>query len=287
MESMKKIGVCILATALTVSTLCACGTKDKPGKTKDEPNPSVSAGNADGAGKVNENYFEWRDNTIIGVTDEGSKETSVIIPARCEGFSGVIFQDTDITEITFEDDDDVALDVAFMGASQLASVRLPANLTVIPSMCFEGCEGLISMTIPASVTTLEEYAFKYCSALESLVFQGNQLSVIGGHSFENCSALKTLDIPDGVTTIGQYAFADCGALETITLSESVNKIEKFAFSNIAAKSISLPEGIRVETMDTSAFGMNTYVMVVYVVEGSWSDQNREIWDVGFNEIRYQ
>lgn len=283
---MKKIWSLLLIVTLMLCTLCACGNENNETPNNDT-GKSENVGSFDKDTKADESFFEWEGNLITAVTSEGAKQESILIPARCEGFSGVVFQETSIKHVAFEDEDDIALDFAFMGAEKIASVKLPGNLTVIPSMAFQGCKALTSVSLPASIVTLEGYSFSGCIALEKLTFEGNSLTTIGENCFEDCAALKAVNIPDGVTTIEKYAFADCTALSSIKLSATVKNIAKFAFGNTGIKEIHFPDNIQFETMDASAFGTTAYTTTVYIVKGSWCDQNQSSWNIGFSEIKYE
>ena len=99
--------------------------------------------------------------------------------------------------------------------------------------------------------------------------------------------MKDVKIPNGVNSIGKYAFFNCEALSSVILSASVESIAKFAFGNTALAEIHFPEKIEITSMDTSAFGTNTYNMTVYIFKDSWSDKNQSLWDIGFSSIKYE
>lgn len=285
---MKRILSLIVVTLFIILTLCACGNKDTDSSGSAQGSTgNQSAGSFDDKVTANEDYFEWDGNLITAVTSEGSKQKSILIPARCEGFAGVTFQNTEIEHVAFEDDDDIALDFAFMGAKNVISVKLPSNLTSIPSMSFQMCEQLKEIVIPASVSTLESYAFSSCDNLTSVEFAGEGIATIGDNCFEGCKTLKKVTIPNGVTSIGKYAFFECSSLSDVELSATVNSIAKFAFGNTAITEITFPEEIEFTTMDTSAFGTNAYTTVVYIVKGSWCDNNQSSWNIGFSEVKYK
>lgn len=284
-EIMKKIYWIAIVLLLIVSVLCSCGQKGSEGNNSNENNTDI--GSFDSDAKANVDFFEWDGNIITAVTAEGSKQESILIPAKCEGFTGVIFQNTEIKHIAFEDNDDISLDFAFMGAENVVSIDLPDNLTIIPSMCFQGSKSLKSISIPATVNTLEGYSFSACSSLEDLIFEGTNITVIGENCFEDCTSLNKITIPDGVEKIEKYAFADCSAVTKIELSSSVKEIAKFAFGNTGITEIHFPVDIQFEMMDASAFGTTAYTTVVYISQGSWCDQNQDKWDIGFSEIKYE
>ena len=232
-----------------------------------------------------EDNFVWEDNYISALSDKGKQQKSVVIPARCEGFSGVIFQNTLVENVMFESNNDIDLGLAFMGAETLKEVKLPEELTVIGSMSFEMCEKLKSITIPRTVTTIEDFAFSNCESLESIEFLGEELSIIDENCFEYCKNLKAVSLPDGIVSIEKKAFCECSALEHITFPESIKSISQMAFGNTAIKEIDIPKNVEFEYIDSSAFGMDVSKIIVFLEKDSWCDKNRDIWDIGFAEIK--
>lgn len=284
---MKKRIFTVLLIATIFTIFCSCGAKNDDNQGRYDDKENVDRGTNDTSIKANEDYFEWDGNLITGISAEGSKQNSIIIPARCEGFSGVIFQETKIESVAFEDDDDIALDFAFMGAENIVSVELPANLTTIPSMCFKTCKKLKSISIPDSVSMMGSYAFSACAELTDVVFEGENIKVISENCFENCTVLNSVIIPYGVTTIEKYAFFDCVSLENVTFNPTVSTFAKFAFGNTGIKEIHLPSEVTIALMDESAFGTNAYTATVYITQDSWCDKNQSSWDIGFGEIKYE
>ncbi len=280
-KNMRKSFVLVLMIFALMMSLCACGSDNEP----QNNDGSVNNGSFDSATKANETYFEWEGNLITALSADGSKQESLLIPARCEGFSGVVFQGSSVKHVAFEDEDDITLDFAFMGADNIISLKLPGSLTVVPSMSFKGCKQLEKIAIPAKVIEIQNYAFSGCAKLKELVFDGNLIASIPDNCFEDCEALSEITLPEGIKTIGKYAFFNCTALKNVNLASSINEIAKFAFGNTGITEIHFPKELEITTMDTSAFGTNAYTTTVYVANGSWCDSNRESWDIGFKEIK--
>ena len=129
---------------------------------------------------------------------------------------------------------------AFSGCAGLTSILIPNSVTTIGGYAFYQCNSLTSITIPSSVTTIGERAFLYCAGpnlLSIRVEEGNPTY----DSRNNCNALidtatdslilgcKNAFIPDGVRTIGGLAFFKCSDMTSITIPNSVELIEVFAF----------------------------------------------------------
>ena len=81
----------------------------------------------------------------------------------------------------------------FSGCSNLATINISDNVTIISQGLFSGCSGLKSITIPDSVTS------------------------IGDSAFYGCSGLTSITIPDSVISIGKFALYGCNSLTEITL----------------------------------------------------------------------
>ena len=98
------------------------------------------------------------------------------------------------------------IDGAFSGYSDLTSITIPDNVTIIGDWAFYGCSSLTSITIPDSVTSIGESAFEGCTSLTSITISDSVTS-IGDSAFCDCNNLTSVIIPDSVTAIGNYAFS--------------------------------------------------------------------------------
>lgn len=291
----KKFFLMMLITVMGI-VFSACGKEDgneDAGIADSVIKENENEGNAvvDSDVTPNEDYFTWDENNYItGVTDEGNKQGTLVIPARCEGINPMVFYNSsELQYVSFEDEDDVDLAGAFAGAPSLISVKLPENLKVIGQDCFGNCDQLKEITIPRNVESIEKGAFEVCDHLVSVTFEGTSVKTIGKRSFSYCSSLTEVNIPSGVTTVEESAFEDCSSLSKILLPDSLKDIGKLAFANTNLSELHFPEKIDLTNMDSTAFGMNTYDMTVYIVKDSWCDQNQDVWnkDQLFGEIKYE
>lgn len=114
MKKKKLIILGVIMCAMLISTACGKASNsdvEVDGETVGE----VIEDEVETSGEVNEDYFEWDGNKIIGITSSGAKQTTLIIPERCEEFSSYLFNDLDcdVKNIIFESDADIDLNGAF------------------------------------------------------------------------------------------------------------------------------------------------------------------------------
>lgn len=77
---------------------------------------------------------------------------------------------------------------AFFGYEVLTSIKIPDSVVIIEYNAFQGC-GLSEITIPASVREIQDYAFTLCEKLQSVVFEGNNITM-GKSAFSLCNLTK-------------------------------------------------------------------------------------------------
>jgi len=80
--------------------------------------------------------------------------------------------------------------------------------------CFYGCSELKTVTIPENITVIGDNAFRNCSALETLTIPETVTS-IGTKAFNGCTKLEAITIAASVTEIGSLAFDS--NIKTITM----------------------------------------------------------------------
>ncbi len=188
--------------------------------------------------------------------------TSVTIPesvtsigeyafAGCSGLTTVNYNADSCTSMGWDDNRHLSYPV-FEGCSNITTLTIGENVTIIPSQAFSGCSGLTTVNFNATncthmdneyqiglslfsnlnittlnigenVTSIPNNAFSYCSGLTSVTIPGSVTS-IGVGAFGGCSGLTSVTISNGVITIGQSAFGGCSSLTTITIPNSVTSI---------------------------------------------------------------
>lgn len=156
---------------------------------------------------------------------------------------------------------------AFAVCRSLNNVTLPEGLKSIDDYAFYNCRSITEMVIPESVTYLGEHIFDYAMGL-SYVKLPSHLTILPAATFHHCESLKEIELPAGITEMGdsvfsysaiesivipsgvtlipERAFEECLYLESVTLSDKIEKIDKYAFYHTPSlKGIDLPESLRV------------------------------------------
>lgn len=123
---------------------------------------------------------------------------------------------------------------AFSGCSQLQEIDLPDNLLTIESYAFYNCAKIENLIIPNSVTRVDEYAFEGCKNLNFNIYDNayylgnsdnNYLILIKAVS----TTIQTCEIHQETTVICSRAFEDCTSLISMRIPNNVLMIGDFAF----------------------------------------------------------
>ena len=191
--------------------------------------------------------FTITDNVITGNTSCAGTAT---IPNTVTSIASTAFQSaTGLTTVTFEATSQVATigNQAFLSASGLSSITIPASVTTIGTGAFSGTSSLTSISVdgtnlnykdtdgvvfskdgttliaypsgsartayttPSSVTSIYGGAFSWALNLTSVTI-GSDVTTIGDNAFRGASGLTSVTIGSGVTTIGGAAFYNNGSL---------------------------------------------------------------------------
>lgn len=161
---------------------------------------------------------------------------------------------------------------AFMDATELQMIRIPASVLDIRANAFKGTTNLhqvdfvedsllqfiregafdsaISLErihIPAAVTHIGHGAFNGTMGLEQVTFeQGSQLVMFGFQAFYGAISLASIRIPASVTTIGHEAFRNASSLVEVVFEEGskLDFIGDATFRDATAlQSIRIPAGV--------------------------------------------
>ena len=154
--------------------------------------------------------FDSTTGTIEGLTDEGQKETDIIIPSQINGVN--------VVSIGTQ---------AFTDCTNLKSVVISNGVISVGMSAFNGCTNLTSVVIPSSVTSLEWFAFSSTSLLSVII--PSSVTYLGISCFNDCTNLESVTIYNQNTTISSDCFVDCPKLTIYGYSDST--AEKYANDN--------------------------------------------------------
>jgi len=113
---------------------------------------------------------------ITGLTDEGKRRNSLVIPYRIK-----YGHDTSPLYANV-----IALkDNCFKNNSNLKDIVIPNTIHEIPKGAFQDCINLNKVTIPKSINHIYEYAFDNCYSLGGLLIP-YQVDIIEENAFNNC-----------------------------------------------------------------------------------------------------
>ena len=210
---------------------------------------SVGVGSASAATyNCTSGYFTVNASNVV--TGNTSCAGTATIPNTVTSIASTAFQSaTGLTTVTFEATSQVATigNQAFLSASGLSSITIPASVTTIGTGAFSGTSSLTSISVdgtnlnykdtdgvvfsnngttliaypsgnartayttPSGVTSIYGEAFRFASRLTSVTI-GSDVTTIGENAFRGASGLTSVTIGSGVTTIGNSAFYNNGSL---------------------------------------------------------------------------
>ena len=167
----------------------------------------------------------------------------LVIGGETTTIQGTTFQGcTALNTVTFEDGNKVSSigSSAFASCTSLASIDIPAAVTVIEQSTFNGCRNLTHFTMGDNVTSIGITAF-YNTGLMSFTFP-SALTSIGQSAFESSKLSGNLVLPNALTAIGTQAFANTQLTE-VNIPATVTSIGQGAFAPIPTLAfINLAEG---------------------------------------------
>lgn len=223
----------------------------------------------------------------------GSKLEAIEIPSSVTELGYSAFKDAEeLSEVTFADNgkDMLVRDEAFYNTG-IEKIIIPENISYIGNLCFAKCKNLTDISVAKdnnSYASVDGVFYnKACTKLISCpagktgsytvsdavmsfatgAFEGSQLSeiiipnesklmTIGLRTFYGCKNLTHITIPDSVQSIEYYAFAYCDNLEQVDISASsqLGGIYSGAFYNCAKLvGIVIPDTVQ-EISDYAFYG---------------------------------
>ena len=212
--------------------------------------------------------------TLMGMLDENetviseslfsgfsSATGTLTIPARitkiennafygCSGISAVVFESNDNLQsignnafyqcngltgtLDLPDSVESIGEYAFYKNSGITGLELPNSLSSMGTYAFAECENIGgTVNISASLNKLENCTFIRCQKIDTVVFNtyNNKGTIeIGSSAFYGCGSLQNLTLPDTINTINEWAFYSCH-LNKLYLPDSLTTVGKYSFNN--------------------------------------------------------
>ncbi len=236
----------------------------------------------------------------------GSKLEAIEIPSSVTELGYSAFKDAEeLSEVTFADNgkDMLVRDEAFYNTG-IEKINIPENIRYIGNLCFAKCKNLTdisvvkdnnsyasvdgvfynkactkliscpagktgSYTVSDAVVSFATGAFEGSQLSEIIIPNESKLMTIGSRTFYGCKNLTHITIPDSVQSIEYYAFAYCDNLEQVGISASsqLGGIYSGAFYNCAKLAgIVIPDTVQ-EISDYAFYGC-TVLKEVTLTENS-------------------
>lgn len=167
---------------------------------------------------------------------------SVVIPKSVKIIPYEAFSNcTNLKSVTISEGVKSIGQSAFAYCVSLETVSFPKSVKTIRERAFSDCKNLKSANISKGVDNIKISAFSLCEKLECInvdrenqsytdadgvLFDKNMTKLI---KYPNGKKTENYVIPDGVKIIGSHAFEYCPYLKSVTIPESVEEIENFAF----------------------------------------------------------
>ncbi len=142
-------------------------------------------------------YKNYKDGTVVGISDEFLKDRA------------------DITEVNLPDTLTSIGKRAFEGCSSLAVVNFPASLSSIGEAAFAGTAITTVDLRSVRITAIPDEAFYGCGKLTSVSLHANT-ETIGARAFAG-TGLQNITLANNIKKIGDEAFKDCDKLTAVIL----------------------------------------------------------------------
>ena len=148
-----------------------------------------------------------------------------------------------VTEIVIPDTIETIGNYQFKGFTNLISITMSNNVTVIKGMAFYECSSLEEITLSNNLKIIEDSAFNECRSLEKIELP-NTIVSIDRAAFAHCSSLKEIKLPSGISKLAESLFFDCTSLEKVIIPQSVKTIEYDVFTDcISLKELMIPSSV--------------------------------------------
>lgn len=183
--------------------------------------------------KIPDSCTEIRDGAFNFCSELSSAELGSCI----EKLGNNVFAVTQIKEITIPDSCTSVGDFCFYDCGSLESVIIGQNVKSLGESCFSECVKLVDIDFTGKTETLGQYCFANCLSLKKIVLP-EEITEYGVGLFFGCG-FSRFEVGENVKHISEDAFGSCKALTDVYLPDTVEKIEKTAFSDINMSSLTI------------------------------------------------
>ncbi len=144
----------------------------------------------------------------------GIKDATLSVPFRTIGIG--VFKGSKIKSAYFTGELAVPAEM-FMECSELTSVTLSDDISLLGKKSFSGCKNLKTISGPTEFSYVGEECFADCTNLRAISI-GNYATCIGKRAFYNCVSLTTFNYPE-LEAIEEEVFKGCSSIENITFGD--------------------------------------------------------------------
>lgn len=185
-----------------------------------------------------------------------------------------------INEIQIPEGIEVLQSCAFIGCTNLLSLKLPNSLTIINSQAFKDCTNLASVSIPNSVLNIYDEAFYGCHNLKQVeLCDGDKYLTCDDDIFGQCPIQKVYlgrdmgtdifkshneikEVIIGRTVTKVYSFNLCEGIHTLTIPKNVRILDGFHGCS-GLKHLILEDGDEILEMG-SMFSINKHIETIHL-----------------------
>ncbi len=151
-------------------------------------------------------YMMLNDGTLVGLTEEGKKLTSITVPSSINGVA--------VRKIATN---------AFKGANGLTSLVLPSSVTTIEEFGLAGLKSLTSVTVTSNLSTIGRMIFRDTTNVTSLTVKSASANV------SDIVIAGTNEIANICNNLGAFTLAVSASNYTLTTADEVYILDSSKF----------------------------------------------------------
>lgn len=170
-------------------------------------------------------YIDEYGNEVITYTTNSSNEFKKVGYYRISGeeLKNVYFQNrTDIITVDIPSQVTIIGNDAFRGCENLKTVNMPETVTIIGESAFRDCSSLVMYEVPRDVMTIGMFAFSGCKSFTRFAIYNN-VRMIGNCAFQSCTKLYKFSINKQLLQLGEKVFIGCTSLYSINFKGYVSE----------------------------------------------------------------